>query len=255
MRSPVVAARASMLARSHLPSAGAGPAVPQAPSGRPVNGLPGLRTDRLSQLHLRQWQHIVEIVMAQGRDGQSLHPTLRYLWDAVVSSPHAVYVEMPGPMCCYTGRFEVTRVDPSGESHEAVLLLSLRAIDVAPTGRAVVRADGFIPFRGLDRIARYAEALGHELAHAVWHLADPERARLALRLDDRMERQAKVLAAVGGFHERAEIQQNLEDLARQAIALEEPAQAAEMAIRAELRASRRRRSTPMVSAHSRSAPR
>jgi hypothetical protein len=191
--------------------------------------------------------------MAEGRAGQSLHPTLRYLWDAVAASRHAVYVEMPGPMCCYTGRFEVTRVDPYGEAHEAVLLLSLRAIDVASTGRTAARADGFIPFKGLDRTARYAEALGHELARAVWHLADPERARLALRLDDRMERRAKVLAAVGGFHERAEIQQNLEDLARQAIALEEPVLAAEMAIRAELRASRRRRRDPAIRAHLRPA--
>ncbi len=139
----------------------------------------GLRTDRLSARQHRKWRAIVDIVRAEDRQHRPLHPTLLALFDAVNAGPHTVFIEMLDAKSYVAGRFRVTSVDVEGRAHQAVLILNLRAIDKASTGRVAARADGFIPFKGLTRDERYAEVLGHELAHAAWHLASTERATLA----------------------------------------------------------------------------
>lgn len=204
----------------------------------------GIRTDRLSPKELRSWKKIVAIVMAEGPDGQSLHPRLRALWDAVDTSGHAVYVEIPdrkAPRSYISGRFAITRVDPEGRAHEGILILNLRTIDKASTGGAGRRANGFLPFEGLGQKQRYAEVLGHELAHAVWSLADAERARLAYRLQDETEEQMQMLLTARGRGLGAELQEHVGELDRLGRVLEEPAEAAEASIWEELRAGQRPR--------------
>ena len=201
-------------------------------------GTRGLRTDRLSRKHLQAWNRIVEIVMADDRDGRPLHPALRQLWDAVDTSGHVVYVEISDRTpSTNAGRFVITNVDPEGKAHEAILVMNLRAIDTASTKPGAARASGFIPFKGLGKNARYAELLGHELAHAVWHFADPERARLAQRLKSESERwmQMMLAARVRG----PELQEQGEELARLKRELEKPAEAAEVVIWEELQRGRR----------------
>ncbi len=142
----------------------------------------GIRTDRLSGKRLEAWRSIVAVVQAQDRAGQPLHPALRRLWDTVEASAHAVYVELPESKSLrayVAGRFAVTRIDPEGKTHEALLVMDLSAIDRVSTSPAAARADGFIPLAELGKKARYAEVLGHELAHAVWTFAEADRARLA----------------------------------------------------------------------------
>lgn len=236
MKHPVVVARVAAQS-AHPQDQGQSPSA----SAHPTYESPGLRTNRLTAKQLRVWERIVAVVMATGRDGAPLHPTLRHLWSSVNDSHHVVHVEMPGPLKSFANRFEVTKVDPGGRSHEAVLELNLRAIDGAahrPSGRE--ESSAFVPYRGLDRFARYAEGLGHGLAHAVWHLATPERAGLALRLDPQLEKQARAISVVG-IRRGHDILEHLESPARQALALEEVAEAAEGAIWLELRTSRRRR--------------
>src|SRR6266511_4150889 len=102
-------------------------------------------TDRLTAKDLRRWEAIKRIVFAEDLEGQPLHPTLRGLWDKLERSGHVIYIEMRG------------------------------------MGRAISNtagAEGFIPFQGLSKEERYAEVLGHELAHAVHILSDPARARM-----------------------------------------------------------------------------
>ena len=210
----------------------------------PVRTCGSLRTDRLSSKQLKAWNKIVEVVMADDRAGQPLHPTLRRLWDAVDSSGHLVYIEMPdrkGPSSYIAGRFAVTKVDPEGKAHEAILILNLRAIDKVSTDSAAARASGFIPFKGLGKKERYAELLGHELAHAVWHLADTERARLAKRLQPETERRMHIVLSGGGGGSGDLIQEEVVELDRLGRELEGPAEAAEMAIWKELQARRRAR--------------
>lgn len=231
---------ASMLLLLHtVPGAEAGPGAPR--SGLQQEGNTGLRTDRLSGKKLRKWRQIVAIVRAEDRHGRALHPTLRGLFDAVDTSSHSIFIEMPDTKSYLAGRFELTTVDPEGEAHEGILILNLRAIDKAGTGPAAARAGGFIPFDGLGKTERYAEVLGHELAHAVWHLASPERARLAARLQGEFEEQARTLLAdrvAGRGVDRSRSETDLDRLERQ---LEEPAQTAEAAIWEELRAGQRNR--------------
>ena len=216
--------------------AGSGAAQP----GLSPDGPGGIRTDRLSGKKLEKWHQIVDLVLAEDHLGQPLHSTLRRLWDAVETSGHAVFIEMPDTKSYFAGRFEVTRVDPEGQAHEALLLLNLRAIDRASTGPAAARADGFTPFKGLKKVERYAETLGHELAHAAWHLASPDRARLAQQLQGQMEEQARAIRAswVASGEAGSPAPSELDELARD---LESPAEAAERAIWRELRASRKGR--------------
>jgi hypothetical protein len=225
---------------SYVPRAEAEPPASQASLDLAPRGASGgLRTARLSRKHLKAWNKIVETVMAEDRHGQPLHPTLRQLWEAVDTSGHVVYVEMPDRKRSYiAGRFAITRVDPAGKTHEGILIMNLRAIDQLSTGPAAARANGFIPFKGLGKNERYAELLGHELAHAVWALADPERARLVMPLQSENEQVMRrvVGAAPGSGDELGERVRELERLSRM---LEEPAEAAEEAIWEELRAGQR----------------
>ena len=227
-----------VLALSGLPSAGAESRATKDHHGSPS----GFRTDRLSGKQLRTWNRIVEIVMAEGDGGQPLHPMLRRLWDAVDTSHHAIHIEMPDSKSYLAGRFQIATVDPDGKAHDGILILNLRAIDRSSTGPAAARANGFVPFEGLGKTDRYAEVLGHELAHAVWHFASTERARLAEQLQGQLEEQARMLLAAGGARgsglELPEHESSLERLARE---LEEPAETAEETIWGELRASRRLR--------------
>jgi hypothetical protein len=185
----------------------------------------------------------VEIVNAEDGEGRPLHPTLRALWDAVGSTRHALFVEILDSKrtpSYVAGRFEVTRVDREGRAHEGRLILNLRAIDRASTEAGAARADGFIPFAGLGKEERYAEVLAHELAHAAWHFADPERARLGARLQGQLEElvERRSAAWTRGPHEPCPELARALELAKE---LEEVAEAAERAAWKELRSGRGRR--------------
>ena len=205
----------------------------------------GIRTERLSGKKLEVWNAIVEIVEAEDADGRPLHPTLRELWNTVETSGHVVYVELPepkDPISCFAGQFRIERVDPEGKAHVGVLMMNLRTIDMASTRSDVARADGFIPFDGLSEKERYAEVLGHELAHAVWSLAATERARFAMELQSETKQVMLLVlqAAREGLRRKGlggELQKRMKELDRLKATVEEPAEAAEVTIWEELRAS------------------
>lgn len=145
----------------------------------------GILTDRLSKRNLQKWQAIERIVMATDAQGQPLHPTLRGLYEWAETSGHAIYVEMPSPQraaTCTAGSFMLEHFDPRGERHVGVLKLYLNNIDSAYVGTKVARENGFVPFDGLKREWRYAEVLGHELAHAAYILTNRSRAALVEEL-------------------------------------------------------------------------
>ena len=119
--------------------------------------------------------------------------------------------------------------------------MNLRAIDKASTESGAARPGGFIPFRGLGKKERYAELLGHELAHAVWHLADTERARLAERLQAETEERMQMVLGAGAGGPGGELQEQVKELDRLGRELEGPAEAAEVAIWKELVAGQRAR--------------
>jgi hypothetical protein len=146
-------------------------------SGNQVNGI---NTARLSEKNLSRWKEIERLVFAQTEDNQPLHPTLRGMWEWLETSGHTVFIEFihSGRNSTTTaGNFSIERYDPRGEHHFGVIRLNLGNIDLAYVGAAAAREPGFIPFVGLSKEERYAEVLGHEMAHAIDILTSPERAK------------------------------------------------------------------------------
>lgn len=140
----------------------------------------GIRTERISARNLPRWQAIERLVFVENASGQPLHPTLRSLYEWAEASGHSIYIELiteSRSSSCTAGNFSIEHFDPKGERHEAVIRLYLANIDQAYIGDTVQRPDGLIPFKGLKKEERYAEVLGHELAHAVDILSDLEKVR------------------------------------------------------------------------------
>lgn len=138
-------------------------------------------TDRLSGKDLRRWEAIKRIVFAEDIEGQTLHPELRSLWDRLDRSGHMIYIEMraSGRAISNTaGLFHIERFDPEGQRHIATIALYPEIIDHAYVGPNENTPEAFIPFQGLSKEERYAETLGHEMAHAVYILSDLDRARM-----------------------------------------------------------------------------
>ncbi|MFN0111564.1 MAG: hypothetical protein ACKVZH_22105 [Blastocatellia bacterium] len=141
----------------------------------------GFVIERLSATDAEKWKAIEQIVFAEDGQQQSLHPTLRNLWQWIETSGHTVFIEIiriRGVASCTAGLFHIERFDPLGNHHVAVIKLNLDSINQALVSSDSARANGFIPFQGLEKEERYAEVLGHELAHAVHILTNLERVRL-----------------------------------------------------------------------------
>src|SRR5207253_8207776 len=79
---------------------------------------------------------------------------------------------------CTAGSFGIEKLDSQGKRHEAVIRLYLSNIDQAYVGANAARVGNFIPFERLSKEERYAEVLGHELAHAAFILSNQERAEM-----------------------------------------------------------------------------
>jgi hypothetical protein len=147
-------------------------------SQKRLTGVTGLLINRLSTKELEYWKEIERLVFAEDVERQPLHPTLRLLWEWIDTSGHEVYIEvvrMNRVSTCTAGNFSIENFDPSGERHVAVIKLNLSNIDQAYVGPKAVRPNGFIPFIDLNKEERYAEVLGHEMAHAVHILNNLER--------------------------------------------------------------------------------
>lgn len=193
-----------------------------------------IRTDGLSGRQLKTWKAIVAVLEAAGPDGQPFHPTLHRLYRELDASPHAVRIVIPATKgsSAIAGRFRVESLGSDGR-HEVSITLNLRTIDRVLTGSPDAQ---LVTFERLGRTERYAQVLGHEMAHAAWTLGDAENTRLVVDVQRRsleLARRAQTEGvAAEGFSEA--VQEN-ERLVRR---LEEPALAAEAAITEELRASR-----------------
>jgi hypothetical protein len=149
------------------------PPIPVATSSAPT----GIVTDRLAPKDLQRWNAIERLVFAEA-NGQYLHPTLRSLWEWIETSGHAVYIVFAKPTLNTTstaGHFNLEMLDPRGERHVGVIQLNFNNIDMAYVGPETWRTAGFIPFDQLSREERYAEVLGHEMAHAVDILTSLDR--------------------------------------------------------------------------------
>jgi len=204
----------------------------------------GFRTDRLSPRHLQCWRAIERVVLAEDARGEARHPVLRALYQSVAESGHVVHVELIDGgefVSILAGQFLVERVDPAGLSHVGVLRLNLRTIDRASPAPPGTEA-GLVRFAGLGRVERHAEVLGHELAHAAWSLATPDRARHARSLQQELEELGRRLRSATA-ETLPGILARLTERDARAEALEVPAYAVEARVLAELAG---RTATPRV---------
>jgi hypothetical protein len=206
--------------------------VAMVPAGA-VRSEAEIRTDGLSGRSLETWKAIVAVVEATDRDGRPLHPTLHRLYTEIESSPHVVRIVIPDTKgsSAIAGRFRIDALGTDGR-HEASILLNVRTIDRILTGSPDAQ---LVTFETLGRTERFAQVLGHEMAHAAWTLGDAEKTRLVVgvqRCSLELARRAQTEGvAAEGFSEAVRENERLVRL------LEEPALAAEAAITEELRAS------------------
>lgn len=202
----------------------------------------GIITERLSPKTLQRWNAIERIVFAEDGSGQPLHPTLRGLWEWVEASGHAVYIELATSnrvSTCTAGSFSIEKLDPQGKRHEAVVRLYLSNIDQAYVGEHAARAGNFIPFEGLSKEERYAEVLGHELAHAAFILSHQQRAEMVEEMVEQTNERLLSYTQRAGEPMDQEMHQRL--LKRDSVLkdLEEQAEAMEAAVWREIMAGKK----------------
>jgi hypothetical protein len=157
------------------------PAIPASGADTASAVKAGIVLERLSEKELRQWREIERLVRTSRPGGTLPYPTLRGLWDWAQGSGNAIYIELSALDCAArstAGRFRIEQFDPQGARHVGVILLCLANIDRGPGPSAAKLANGLVRFAGLTKNERYAEVLGHELAHAAYDFASPERARI-----------------------------------------------------------------------------
>jgi len=211
-----------------------------------IEPAPGIRTDRLSPRQLRAWRAIEEMVFAKDGSGQFSHPKLHDLWQWVETSGHVIYVELGRPKGRWdiqAGWFKIERFDPEGQKLTAVIMLCLPVIDEALVRERIRPGDRFIQYEGLGRKERYAEVLGHELAHAVSILGNRSHARLLEALDREVEEfNNRRREAVHGVDWDEQAPQQLSRIESWTREIEMPARTAEAEVWQELRKSRETRS-------------
>jgi hypothetical protein len=213
-----------------------------------VNSASGLRTDRLTSKQLRIWREIELIAHAADKAGQPLHPTLNSLWQRVQSSGHTVFVEMKEPRAFnnQAGTTTLQKANSDGNRKVIVIWLHLWGIDNALVNPTVRRSDGLIPFQMLGKYERYAEALGHELAHAALMLENPEYERLCSEYGSGSVNLATSRKRDGNAADnKEETEQRLRRLQSLVDKIEKPAEAAESEIWRELLNGQRMEHLPL----------
>jgi hypothetical protein len=107
------------------------------------------------------------------------------------TSGNKIYIEFPEVKSFVNtaGSFHIEQFDPCGIKQTAVIRLYLPTIDQATVGPSNKRDNGLIPFAGLGREERYAEVLGHELAHTVDILGSLERTLMVEELVEQTNEQ------------------------------------------------------------------
>ncbi len=194
----------------------------------------GIVTDGMSRKHLRIWKSIVDIVMAKDKGGSYLHPTLHGLYRQAESCDHLIRIELSEEESfCTAGRFIIEKLDRKGARHVAKIRLNLDTIRKTYVAKKTRLANGLIPFAGLRATERYAEVLGHELAHAVGILLDQDYLRLYQELEREIAEYESLLKNPERMPEDLERQWNrIETILSE---FEKPAKTAEAEIWCELK--------------------
>ncbi len=188
----------------------------------------GIQTDRLTKRQLKAWASILEVVLAKDGEGRPERPTLYELYHQADAGGYEIQIEISTQRAtlCAVGFCRIELHSDGAPKKVVLIRLNLGMIDRAISSERTRRADRFIPFAGLKKKERYAEVLGHELAHVVRLLTNPDYRDLY------RERQA--MADAGS--------EDIQAIGRLTQLIEKPAEAAEADIWRELKAGRRSKS-------------
>ena len=195
---------------------------------QPSHASGGILTDRLSRHDLKIWNSITRTVLARDKQGLPLHPRILDLWQSLEASEHEVHIEMTDQDAGYSnlaGRFTIEVLDPTGKRNICVIRLNLPTIRQAYAKPSAMRPDGFVPFAGLGETDRYTEVLGHELAHALSTLKDPDYQRLFLEREKEIAEYERLLQHRDASPDDLEV--HLERIKALQRILEKPAEDAE----------------------------
>lgn len=204
---------------------------PQWPQQGGAAAQTGIDTSRLSRAHLRVWRSILDIVMAKDKAGRFLHPTLYGLYHQADSSGHVIRIDLSDEeSLTRNGEFKIETLDPKGASLVTTIRLNLATIERAYVGESARYSNGLIPFAGLRTKQRYAEVLGHELAHAATVFQCTE----SLRRYQQIEKEAADLDASDVNETNRDWLMRLESVKRLMSQNETLAEAAELEIWREL---------------------
>jgi hypothetical protein len=203
-----------------------------------ANASDGIRTDRLSPKQLQTWRSIEQVIQAVDRTGRPLHPRLFSLWQWAQTSGHTIYIELLDEKNTTTynaGFLTIPEAGSDGAQPAAVIQLWSWVIENASVQKDVRRPDGFVPFKGLGKLERYAQVVGHELAHAALQFNDPAYDSLCRELE---KERAEFLSSrqqshVGSTYDESTLQR-LSRLASLTEQIEKPAQSTEVEIWREL---------------------
>ena len=153
-------------------------AMPDVQAVIPVKG--GIRLDRLKKKYLEDWKAVEATLSATDAFGEPRHPRLYGLWQWARSSEQAISIEFldRAHFKKMAGSIRVENDSSNPPNRVACITLYLRTIREAVGQDELPRTNGLIPFKDLERTQRYAEVLGHELAHAYLIFAVPNYARV-----------------------------------------------------------------------------
>jgi len=153
-------------------------AMPDVQAVIPVKG--GIRLDRLKEKYCKDWRAVGAFLSATDTIGEPLYPRLYGLWQWAQSSEQAISIEFLDRAAYkkLVGSIIVEHDALNPPNKVARITLYLKTIREAIAQDDFPRINGFIPFKDLGKHQRYAEVLGHELAHAYLIFTDPGYARI-----------------------------------------------------------------------------
>ncbi len=135
----------------------------------------GILTDRLSRRQLRTWRLIQSVVLARDTSGRPIHLALYNLWHRVQEGGCTIkieFIDSGRAKINLAGQFLIDVASSGRGVLSGVIQLNLGVIDRGSTGNRIRDSGQRVGFKGLSRVDRYAQVLGHELAHVVLALED-----------------------------------------------------------------------------------
>ncbi len=132
-------------------------------------------TYRLSHRQIQTWKAIQSVVLARDAAGRPLHPVLYGLWRRVQENNCAIeieFIDSGRAKINLAGQFLIDAASSERGVLSGVIQLNLSVIDRGSVNNRIRGAGQRAGFRGLTRTERYAQVLGHELAHVVLAFED-----------------------------------------------------------------------------------